>query len=1048
MTIENYWPSLEEINKCIKDQAENSSDAVLLSVHQEFPLAYSIVGQDGKVIQSSKKTATEDDLLKYFLSNAPSGSHVVPITGLSGVGKSHLIRILDAKIKRLPNSDKYLVIRIPKSASLRKVVDLILSADPLNSSEYDIVKSEFSKAMADVDPENAVITFQAQLEIALKEYSNKQREAFNQNPTDILIKRKIAHADSLPLLMSDAEIVKHFRANVLPRIIHRTVRGDIGVNESEEFLDANTSKFKVEDFNFEGIDISNSNRRVSTYYQLNFLTESSRERDLAVEVLNEVIDQATNQLYQLNQSLGGKTLAEVILDIRSLLLKQGQELVLLVEDFAALIGIQDTLSKVLIHEGYTSKGNEYATIRSAIAVTDGYLSEKSTLATRAGQEWVVESRLESEDVILTRTKKLVASYLNAARIGENKLQIQYKKIIKNNSLDKYVPPIFEEDIDDSYSLLEPFGKIDGVPLFPFNNHAIEYLAFNSASLKSGNSLIFNPRFIIKNIIRFVLERKESFLEKQFPPVELSTRKPTADIQNWSSELRVPVEIQKRYERLVTIWGNDPKKRNEIPARIKSTIFEVFSLKPPEFSGLEKISVETKSVRPTIKAPVVKEIDQRIALKVEKYDKLLEDWVVDKVKLEFTLSNKFRKRFALLLTKRIDWNAERMKETPIKSTQISIHNAAGEGNISNAADLINLVEDPSDPKGILRKDLLGLIRYTEYSEENIQDYEDLENDLVRIANLIDRLMPQAMNIIQLATQKHTTAIVKALNVTGRVLGEIETGLSIPCIRNSLLNNIQPIEVLPEYSSAKFIELINFKQKLLQVRPTLQGYLAEVNGCFQGSGDKCYGVDVTKILRDARNINGPIVYDDIFNLDPTIKSLLQDLSSNLKIEARLKPVRNEIKKIVDSIDSEFGEQFDKTVIADSIERIGQGLKERGELNNEVIGISFNQFKTLLSEFRNSALKESISTFIKSNESDMDESKKISYLSRISLGPLSTSEQFIQCSLKIIAAIENRAKMHETQYKGLNKSEKINSINSAFNDLLGNIGTMKKATNHEPS
>ena len=1047
MTIENYWPSLEEINNCIKDQAENSSDAVLLSVHQEFPLAYSIVGQDGKVIQSSKKTATEDDLLKYFLSNAPSGTHVVPITGLSGVGKSHLIRILDAKIKRLPNSDKYLVIRIPKSASLRKVVDLILSAEPLNSSEYDIVKSEFSKAMADVDPENAVITFQAQLEIALKEYSNKQREAFNQNPTDILIKRKIAHADSLPLLISDAEIVKHFRANVLPRIIHRTVRGDNVVEESEEFLDANTSKFRVEDFNFEGIDISNSNRRVSTYYQLNFLTESSRERDLAVEVLNEVIDQATNQLYQLNQSLGGKTLAEVILDIRSLLLKQGKELVLLVEDFAALIGIQDTLSKVLIHEGYTSKGNEYATIRSAIAVTDGYLSEKSTLATRAGQEWVVESRLESEDEILTRTKKLVASYLNAARIGENKLQTQYKKIIKNNSQDKYIPPIFEEDIDDSYSLLEPFGKIDGVPLFPFNDHAIEYLAFNSASLKSGNSLIFNPRFIIKNIIRFVLERKESFLEKQFPPVELSTRKPTADIQNWSSELRVPVEIQKRYERLVTIWGNDPKNRNEIPARIKPTIFEVFTLKPPEFNGLEKISVDTNSARPTTKAPVVKEIDQRITLKVEKYDKLLEDWVVDKVKLEFTLSNKFRKRVALLLTKRIDWNAERMKEIPIKSTQISIYNAAGEGNISNA-DLINLVEDPSDPKGILRKDLLGLIRYTEYSEENIQDYDDLENDLVRIANLVDRLMPQAMNIIHQASKKHTTAIVKALNVTGKVLGEIETGLSVPCVRDSLLNNIQPIEVLPEYSSTKFIEWINFKQKLLLVRPTLQSYLAEVNGCFQGSGDKCYGVDVTKILRDAPDITGPIDYDDIYNLDPAIKSLLQDLSSNLKIEARLKPVRNEIKKIVDSIDSEFGEQFDKTAIADSIERIGQGLKERGEFDNEVIGISFNQFKTLLSEFRNSALKESISTFIKSNESDMDESKKISYLSRIPLGPLSTTEQFIQCSLKIIAAIENKAKMLETQYKGLNKSEKINAINSAFNDLLGNIGTMEKATNHESS
>ena len=118
MSINKYWPSIKEINNCIKDQAENSSDAVLLSVHQRFPLAYSIVGPDGNVMPDSKKLASEDDFLKYFLRDAPSGSHVVPITGQSGVGKSHLVRILDARLKRLKNADKYLVIRIPKSASL------------------------------------------------------------------------------------------------------------------------------------------------------------------------------------------------------------------------------------------------------------------------------------------------------------------------------------------------------------------------------------------------------------------------------------------------------------------------------------------------------------------------------------------------------------------------------------------------------------------------------------------------------------------------------------------------------------------------------------------------------------------------------------------------------------------------------------------------------------------------------------------------------------------------------------------------------------------
>ena len=75
MSLLNYWPSLEEINRCIKAEAENSSDEVLLAVHQQFPLAYLKVGSDGKVMPDSRTTSTEDELINYFIGAAPSGSH-------------------------------------------------------------------------------------------------------------------------------------------------------------------------------------------------------------------------------------------------------------------------------------------------------------------------------------------------------------------------------------------------------------------------------------------------------------------------------------------------------------------------------------------------------------------------------------------------------------------------------------------------------------------------------------------------------------------------------------------------------------------------------------------------------------------------------------------------------------------------------------------------------------------------------------------------------------------------------------------------------------
>lgn len=1043
MSLNKYWPSIEEVNNCIKDQAENSSDAVLLAVHQQFPLAYSTVGPDGNVMQDSKKSASEDDFLKYFLSDAPSGSHVVPITGQSGVGKSHLVRILDARIKRLKNADKYLVIRIPKSASLRKVVDLILSAEPLEDKKYDSVKTEFSKAMADIRIEDAVITFQGQLEIALNEYSNTQKEAFKQNPTDGVIKRKIAHAESLPLLMSDAEIVQHFRQNVLPRIIQRSVNGG-DLSKDDIDFDPNSIKFKVEDFDFEGLDIASAGQRVAKYYQLNFMVDSSRERDLAVEVLNDVVDQATNQLYKLNQSLGGMTLGEVILEIRRLLLKDSRELVLLVEDFAALVGIQETLAKVLIQEGATSKGTEFATIRSAIAVTDGYLGGKNTLATRAGQEWVVESYLGSEVETLARTKKLVASYLNAARIGEKGLKDHYDNLLKKDTLANFTTPIFSEDIGDSISSLQAFGSNGDIPLFPFSDNAIEFLAHQSSGLRSGNSLIFNPRYIIKNIIRLVLERRNSFIEGQFPPVGMISRRPSADIQNWISSLDVSQDLQGRYERLVTVWGNDPKNRNEIPGNIRGEIFNVFSLKAPEFSNLPPPIIEPTRPNPESRQnPTAPVIDSRLEARIHDYDEALEQWIVEGTRLDQGLSNTIRQRISSQLAKSIDWNAERTLEIEIKPQQIMIQNAAGGGNAASK-DLIELVSDPTDPDGRLRVELLALVRNSEFNKAGIESYPNVEDDLARIANLIDRLIPQALDITRAKNKKHTNSVVNALNLNGRVLGFIENSPTPTYIDQTLFANVELKDALPIYASEKFNDWVSFKEKVLSSRPVLQKSLLETNGCFQGSGKKCYGVDIVKILNDYPETAADVMYEDFLNLDPNTKTVLQSLTS-ARVEARIKGVAADVQKIVDVIDSEFGEEFDKNLIAETLKRIASSLREAGKFNDSIVGISFNEFVTLSDEFRDSTLKDTLTIFSKFNSDDLGEGKKISNFGRIQLNPLSVCDRFITYSLRLILAVENEAKVLEQHLKGLNKTEKIDAIKLAFKELSENLGAIEKDTSH---
>ena len=125
MSLLRYWPTADEINACIKHEAEGAHDAVLLAVHRPSPLSY-------KLISSGEKfDASEEELFEYLITgDVPSGAHVVPITGTSGVGKSHMVRILNARLQNLNEDGRYVVIRIPKSASLRKVVELILQKLP------------------------------------------------------------------------------------------------------------------------------------------------------------------------------------------------------------------------------------------------------------------------------------------------------------------------------------------------------------------------------------------------------------------------------------------------------------------------------------------------------------------------------------------------------------------------------------------------------------------------------------------------------------------------------------------------------------------------------------------------------------------------------------------------------------------------------------------------------------------------------------------------------------------------------------------------------
>lgn len=1040
MSLLSYWPTKEEVDRCIKSEAESVSDEVLLAVHQEFPLSYSKVGPDGRVVADSSQPASEDDLLRHFLGSAPEGSLVVPITGASGVGKSHLIRILDARLRRLPDASRYLIIRIPKSASLRRVVELILEAEPLQGPNYDSIRVEFEKALIDVPLEQQVILFQAQLEISLRDHAKELAQQLNQSfINDPTLQPRLGIARQLPHLLTDATTTEYFRNEVLPRIIHGSVEGLV---ESSQSVDPTDCQFKASDFDFpDNVDISKAATAVHRFYQLVLSTSAGQGKAIAANVLNQVVDRAMGELYKLNQSLGGKTLGEVIDDIRSLLYAEdpNKELIILVEDFKVLVGIQDTLAKILIQHGETDGKKTHATIRSAIAVTDGYLAGRDTLATRAGREWVVESRLEAEAEVLLRTKRLVTSYLNAARHGEAKLKTIYNQTqVDSPTTDhRWVVPIYSEGGDEHETILSAFGKVQDIPLFPFTEYAIECLA--RSTLTSANALVFNPRFVIRNVIRDVLlAGRHAYVNKQFPPPEINGKPLASDIAQWLALQSYSTDLKKRFERLISIWGNQPVTQTDI-SRIPAPVFEAFGLPLPEITSQPPQTVRLPAPHTSDKPPeVIPSIGDEKSKKVQDFQAALERWVQNGTLLEQPIANAVRKSISTLLNRRIDWNAECCIKRDIKPTQFSLPNSGGEKGLE--ADPVNVAESTDDPDGRLRGDILALLRYVEVYNE-VADYESADEDLARIGNLIDRLRPKVLVRVRTVVKQQAKSAMTLLATNSRLLGLIEKGRTPAALSSFLFGDVKPLNDVKDTAPQAFKDWRLMQQDALKIRADLIQRVLESSGCFQGTGVTAYGVDIVGLLECYENDN--ITADlAVQNISPDLRQTLMTMRASA-VSARLNQVLDVAKKIQVLIVNELNAEFDKHAVIDTVKAVATNLKEMGAWP-ATLGFSSKAFFDICESFRNSAVKESLSALAdvltENAESPSNALKKISRVAQMPLEPLLTAQRFISDARIVIRAATDHALTLEKQYEGLSPVQKADELTETFVSLVADLSRLQ--------
>ena len=255
------------------------------------------------------------------------------------------------------------------------------------------------------------------------------------------------------------------------------------------------------------------------------------------------------------------------------------------EDFAALAGIQNSLLDAILREGV--RGNErLCMMRTALAVTEGYLTNRETVGTRAKQEWRIKSLpFDSNSQALTCYVNFTGAYLNAARWGKSELEKMFLTAGNDIGSQSWVKDYYQEQKptlkEDVVAKCERFESTDArFMLFPFNEAAIHQLLLRH--LKRGDQIEFDPRKFINRVLRSTLIFMRVLFEtSQFPPgafhdfkmSDFSSRKVGAEILS-----KAPQEFRDRLAALVYFWGDDPDSVG-VAASLSPEINASFELPP-------------------------------------------------------------------------------------------------------------------------------------------------------------------------------------------------------------------------------------------------------------------------------------------------------------------------------------------------------------------------------------------------------------------------------------------------------------------------------------
>jgi hypothetical protein len=544
-----------------------------MAVHEPMSIARVSAGDD------KEELATEIELLQHVISN----NLPTPVLGQSGFGKSHVIRWLDIHLRRQNPDNSWHVVRIPKNASLKQALIILLSG--LDGESFEEARRKIDTVGQNLDTKvvaKHLIVFVSARLAELFRMAQEQRSAA----------QELGHTLPDEEKKQLATIIRHAKPNRLEALINDPFFNKQLIDEgrcfyqiAKRFTEGSTDQ-EIEESVYEvapedlelgaGLEARTDDLSLDarTYIRDMRLNTSEESREEAASLLNDCLNEACRDAFQQLFKFDSGSFQDLFQEIRASLNAAGKKLFILVEDMATISAIEDVLIDSLMQEDVRDGQQVLCPLHSAIAVTTGYHGynrRRDTLVTRAKYEWKIGRTSGDAEQTYRRIENFCGRYLNASRHGEESVTASFQ----DGLIESDWPDVWLSGDKTDDDIAEVFGKsASGFPLFPFNKKAIRALA--NRYVKPRDTVEFNPRKILQHVLREPLENFRSAYENgHFPPPNFAGIScPGRIINDLESSLRSDKE---RAYAVAAIWGYGAQSLAELAHEMPPEIPRAFSL---------------------------------------------------------------------------------------------------------------------------------------------------------------------------------------------------------------------------------------------------------------------------------------------------------------------------------------------------------------------------------------------------------------------------------------------------------------------------------------